>query len=316
LRILRSFSFQKVCELILTLFLVTIISFLLMKLSPVDSAEAYARRTFSVSSQEQVEKIREDMGLNKPLLVQYGTWLVNATHLDFGTSLFNGHKVLDEISNAMGITLKIVLLSAMIQAVGILILGCICYLCKNNFINILLTFLCIAGVSMPPFFFASTFIDVFAVNLNFISVTSNTGILRYLPAAICLSISGIAFYSQLLSKNIEHEMNEDYVLYARCRGLAELRILLYHALPHALTALIPSFLQMVGISLAGSAIIERIFSLPGLGYTIIDSILYRDAPMIHATILFLAFFLVICNTSADILQRVLKKDQESEEVRK
>lgn len=116
-----------------------------------------------------------------------------------------------------------------------------------------------------------------------------------------------AAYSQLLSKNIEREMNEDYAVYARCRGLSDMRILWTHALPHALAGLAPSFLQMVGISLAGSAIVEKIFSLPGLGYSIVDSVLYRDTPMIHATILFLAFFLVICNTVSDILQRIFQR---------
>ena len=90
-------------------------------------------------------------------------------------------------------------------------------------------------------------------------------------------------------------------------GLSDMRILWTHALPHALAGLAPSFLQMVGISLAGSAIVEKIFSLPGLGYSIVDSVLYRDTPMIHATILFLAFFLVICNTVSDILQRIFQR---------
>ncbi len=89
-----------------------------------------------------------------------------------------------------------------------------------------------------------------------------------------------------------------------------------HALPHALVGLLPSFMQMVGISLAGSAIVERIFSLPGLGYTIIDSILYRDSPMSHAIILFLAFFLVVCNTLADLIQRSFQKDQTVQEGKK
>lgn len=215
MRIFRTFTFRKIVELILTLFLVTIISFLLMKISPVDPAEAYSRRTFSVFGQEQVDQLREQMGLNQPLLIQYGNWVRNAFHLDFGTSLFNGHDVLTAVSNAMRISLSIVLLAALIQAVGILLVGSLCYLCHARWPNILLTALCIAGVSLPPFFFASTFIDIFAVNFRWLSVTSNSGIARYLPAAICLSISGIAFYSQLLAKNIEHEMNEDYAMYAR-----------------------------------------------------------------------------------------------------
>lgn len=300
-------------ELVLTLLIVTFISFLLMQLSPVDAAEAFARRSFVVFSSEQVNELREKMGLTQPLLIQYGNWILDALHLDFGTSLANGHSVLADVSRAIGVTMTIVLIAAVIQAAGALLLGSLCYWCRRNGIHLLLVFLCIVGVSVPPFFFASMFIDVFAVRFEWISVASSTGIMRYLPAALCLAIGGIAFYSQLLAKNVEQEMNEDYAMYARCRGISESCILWTHALPHALSGLIPSFLQMVGISLAGSAIVERIFSLPGLGYTIVDGVLNRDTPIIHATILFLAFFLVICNAASDILQRIFQHGQEEQE---
>lgn len=306
-RLVHSFTARKIMELLLTLLIVTFLSFLLVKLSPVDAAEAYARRTFMLYTPEQLGELREEMGLNQPLLVQYGTWVGDALHLDFGTSLVNGRSVLGEVSRAMGVTLSIVLIAAVIEAVGILLVGSLCYWCRRKWAHLLLVFVCIVGVSIPPFFLASSFLDVFAVRFGWISVASSTGLMRYLPAAICLAVGGIALYSQLLSKNIEREMNEDYAVYARCRGLSDMRILWTHALPHALAGLAPSFLQMVGISLAGSAIVEKIFSLPGLGYSIVDSVLYRDTPMIHATILFLAFFLVICNAVSDILQRIFQR---------
>ena len=306
-KLIHSFTARKILELLLTLLIVTFLSFLLVKLSPVDAAEAYARRTFMLYTPEQLDELREEMGLNQPLLVQYGTWVGNALHLDFGTSLVNGRSVLGEVSRAMGVTLSIVLIAAVIEAVGILLVGSLCYWCRRKWAHLLLVFVCIVGVSIPPFFLASSFLDVFAVRFGWISVASSTGLMRYLPAAICLAVGGIALYSQLLSKNIEREMNEDYAVYARCRGLSDMRILWTHALPHALAGLAPSFLQMVGISLAGSAIVEKIFSLPGLGYSIVDSVLYRDTPMIHATILFLAFFLVICNAVSDILQRIFQR---------
>ena len=306
-KLIHSFTARKILELLLTLLIVTFLSFLLVKLSPVDAAEAYARRTFMLYTPEQLDELREEMGLNQPLLVQYGAWVGDALHLDFGISLVNGRSVLGEVSRAMGVTLSIVLIAAVIEVAGILLVGSLCYWCRLKWAHLLLVFVCIVGVSIPPFFLASSFLDVFAVRFGWISVASSTGLMRYLPAAICLAVGGIALYSQLLSKNIEREMNEDYAVYARCRGLSDMRILWTHALPHALAGLAPSFLQMVGISLAGSAIVEKIFSLPGLGYSIVDSVLYRDTPMIHATILFLAFFLVICNTISDILQRIFQR---------
>ena len=130
--------------------------------------------------------------------------------------------------------------------------------------------------------------------------------MRYLPAALCLSVSGMAFFGQLLAGGVQRGMNEDSAFYARCRGLTERRIMLHHALPQAVSGLLPNFMQMMGLCMAGSMIVERIFSLPGLGYLIIDSVLYRDNPMIHATILFLAFSLVFFNIVSDVIQRVLR----------
>ena len=102
-------------ELLLTLLIVTFLSFLLVKLSPVDAAEAYARRTFMLYTPEQLDELRDEMGLNQPLLVQYGTWVGDVLHLDFGTSLVNGRSVLGEVSRAMGVTLSIVLMAAVIS---------------------------------------------------------------------------------------------------------------------------------------------------------------------------------------------------------
>lgn len=128
--------------------------------------------------------------------------------------------------------------------------------------------------------------------------------MRYLPAAVCIAIGCIALFSPMLANNIQKEMEQDSAFYARCRGLSEGKILLRYALPSAVVTLLPSFCQMLGLCMAGSAIVERVFSLPGLGYLIIDSVLYRDSPVIHATILFLAFSLVMFNILSDILRRI------------
>lgn len=297
----------KILELIMTLFIVTIISFLLIKLSPVDPAEAYARRSFAVAgyTDEMLSNLRHDMGLDKPLLVQYFDWAKGAIKLEFGKSLVTGSPVYETVTKALSVTGAVVLLSGLIQVFGILIFGCLCYRFRKNIIGKIFDFLCIAGISIPAFYLASSFLDIFATKYHIVSVTNYTGIMKYLPAAVCLSVGCIAFFAQLLSKKLEHEMKEDSANYARCRGLSEKRILICHALPHAVGDLLPNFFQMLGLCLAGAAVLERVFSLPGLGYLIIDSVMLRDAPMIHATVLFLAFALVICNILSDIVRRLL-----------
>ncbi|MDU5080496.1 ABC transporter permease [uncultured Tissierella sp.] len=305
---------EKTVEIILTLFIVTILSFLLMRLSPVDPATAYVKRNTPIVTEEQIQEARIELGLDKPLISQYFIWTKNALHLDFGISLKNGQPVVKEIQKVLPVTLTVVLLSACIMSIGILILGSIYYFLRNSIANYFLIFICIAGISVPPFYLASVYIDIFAVRLGIMSVVGNIGLMKYLPASLCLSIVGIALYSQLLGKSIEWEMNEDYAFYARCRGLKESRILIFHALPYAVGALLPSFLQMLGLFMAGAAVVESVFSLPGLGHLIIDSVIHRDSPMIHAGVLVLALSVVLFNVMADVLQGCLRKHRKAMEV--
>ena len=281
----RCFIINKLGELVISLLIVTILSFLLVRLSPIDPAEAYARRSMAAFSftDEQMEALREKMGLNDSLPVQYVKWVRDAFHLDFGKSFVSGQSVFEKVTTAIGITVTIVIISAIIQAIFILLIGCLCYLTRKRIIGRALIFLCIAGVSIPSFFFASTYIDIFAVKLGVTSVVGNTGFVRYFPAAVCIAIGCIALFSPMLANNIKKEMEQDSAFYARCRGLSEGKILFRYALPSAVVTLLPNFCQMLGLCMAGSAIVERVFSLPGLGYLIIDSVLYRDSPVIHAT---------------------------------
>lgn len=149
----RRFIVNKVLEMLITLVVVTLISFLLVRLSPIDPAEAYARRSFAAFSftDEQMEALREDMGLNDPLPVQYVTWVRDALHLDFGKSFVSGQPVFEKVTTAIGITVTIVLISAVIQAVFILLFGCLCYLTRKRMIGHALIFCVLQGCPSHPF---------------------------------------------------------------------------------------------------------------------------------------------------------------------
>ena len=126
--------------------------------------------------------------------------------------------------------------------------------------------------------------------------------------------SGILAFHRLAIMDLEEagmqpfQMEQDYAMYLRCRGLQDGRILLFHAFPHAVVDLLPSFAQMLGLCLANAAIVERVFSLSGLGYLIIDAVVKRDSPVIHAAVLVLALTLVLLDTVAELLQYALRSD--------
>ncbi len=301
LRSIKQYGF----EICFTFFLVTILSFVLMRISPVDPAEAYARRNMVQPTQEQIEIVRQEMGLNQPVLVQYAVWISSALRLNFGNSLISGNPVGREFMEALPFTLKLVFLSAVLQVLLILGAGSLSYFFREHMAGRLLGFLLLAGISVPSFVIAGMYIEIFAVRLNWITVIQNTGVWKYLHPAICLAVPYAAFYGRVLGTYIGEDMKEDYVFYARCRGLSETRIVLCHSLPRAVSLLVPNFMQNFGLSIAGACFIEKVFSLPGVGYVMIDSILARDAPMIHASVLLMAIVFLFTNLLSDGAKRLV-----------
>ena len=299
----RVFILRKILEIFLTVLIVTMISFVLMKLSPVDAAEAYLRRNQTPITAETLQKTRDDMGLSLPLPVQYMNWLKAAIKGDFGRSFTNNKPVLQMTVTAFLLTAKIILLAGLIEAAFIVLLGALCYLFHGRLAGHLLSALCFAAISIPPFFLASEYIDVIVVRLGVGSVVGNTGIMRFLPAALCFVPGTSAFFGPLLATNIAREMATDSADYARCRGMSEQRLLFRHALPAALISIVPNCFQMLALNLAGAIVLEQIFSIPGLGYLIMNGVVNRVPPVIHATILLLAVCLSLFNILADVIRR-------------
>lgn len=307
----RVFILRKVLEVLLTSLIVTMISFGLMKLSPVDAAEAYLQRNMTPITAESLEQVRTEMGLKDPLPVQYFHWLKNAVRGDFGRSYVNNVDVLQQELSAFFFTFRIILLAGAIEAVLSVLIGCLCYLCRKRIAGHLISALCFAAISVPSFFLASQYIDIIVVKLGIGSVVGNTGLMRFLPAALCFVPGTSAFFGPLIATNITAQMALDSAEYARCRGLSERRILLRHAVPSALVSIIPSFFQMLALNLAGAIVIEQVFSIPGLGYLILSGITNRDPPVIHATILLLALSLSVFNILADVIRRVISHSTDS-----
>ena len=227
-RDMRKYILRKLVELIFTLLFVTLLSFLLMRLSSVDPATAYAKRMIGNPTAEQIEKIRIQLGFDKPLLVQYGRWVWDLLHFDLGVSLANGHDVWTDIATAFPKTLGIVALASIFQVVFIVIVSCIAFLLPWKLPKKAVRLLCILGVSIPSFYLATVYLDYFAVQKSLISVAGNTTLLSYISPAICIGVFGASFYTPLLMDALEHESDEDYAFYARCRGLSEKRLLLCH----------------------------------------------------------------------------------------
>lgn len=159
----RRYLIRRAVVVLLTLFAVTLLSFLLMRLSPIDPATAYVKRNSAVVTQEQIDEARVMLGLDKPLPVQYFDWVVDALHMDFGISLGTGNSVTEELAKTVPVTLTVVAYSAVIMSFGVLGVGMLGYLWRQKAGGMILSFLTMIGISVPGFYLGTAFIDLFAV---------------------------------------------------------------------------------------------------------------------------------------------------------
>lgn len=293
---------RNIVRFILTIFFVTAISFLLIKISPVDPAKAYAMRAH-IYSDSKIEAIREDMGLKKPVAYQYLHWLKNAAHGDFGKSLVTSMDVFSEMKRSFAYTGKIVILSIFIQGIGAVFFAVTRYLNRNNLVGKAIEKLCVLTIAVPTFIMAGIIMEIFANQLHLIKLSNNEGLARYLPAAISLSLNGIAYFTKLLCDAIDKQMNENNSFYVKALGLSDWQILKKYTLSQSGLSILPTFLQMMGMCFAGSLIVEQVFGLPGIGALLLNSVLMRDAPMIHGIVFLMGVIIAIFSLIADISRK-------------
>lgn len=295
---------NKFLGLVVVLIGITMMSFLLVNLSPVDPAEALAQRMYVRPTLGQIAEIREELGLNKSLPQQYLSWVTNAMKGDFDTSLISRKPVMDSIGSALGATMNIVVLSMVFSALFIVSISIICAMKKNGIFDKTMHLINIIGISIPNYWLGFMLLVVFAVAIPLFKVSDfgsvKSLILPALALAIPISASGIRIFRSALITGYHC----DFVTYARARGLPEKKVALM-VIKYSLPPMITLFAQNFGFLLAGSATIEAVFSWPGIGSLLIESIMGRDLPVINACVLIIAVIVVLSNFVADMINMVI-----------
>ncbi|MDR2647722.1 MAG: ABC transporter permease [Oscillospiraceae bacterium] len=298
---------NRAAMLLIVLFGVSILSFALSAISPIDPAEAYARRTNFLSvTPERIAEIRVQMGLDKPIHIQYMSWLRGVLKGDFGISLTSRKPVTADIAAYLPLTLKLSGLSLLLVAALSIPIAAVCAMRKNGVFDHITRGITIVGLSMPNFWLGFLLLLVFAVMLPVFKVVETGGGLRalFLPA-LALAIPIASSSIRIFRATILAEMNKDYVAFARARGLSERRVLWMHVLKNALPSMVTMLCQLFGYMLAGCAVLEKIFSLGGLGSYLVDAIIGRDLPAINGCVFVIALIFVAANTFADILNPLI-----------
>lgn len=284
-----------------TLFGLSILIFLLGALAG-DPSEQLAASSApdGEASGEQIEAVRRQLGLDRPLSARYATWLGGALQGDFGSSLTTSRDVLGEIRRAFPATLALAV-TALVLIVALAVpMGAAGALLHNRWGDHLVRVVTLAGASLPGFFLAYLLIDLFAVRLHLLPVAGLTGPRSLVLPAFTLSVGPAAMVARLLRSSLLDSLGEEYVLAARAKGLAAVPVLLNHALRNAALPLLTVLGNVFGRMLEGAVVVEVVFSWPGLGLLTYGAILVYDYPVVVGTVLFAGVIFMMLNLAVDL----------------
>lgn len=292
---------KRLLQLVVVLLGVTFLTFMITQATPSDAAEMKYVSMGMMPSTELLEKTREEMGLNDPVLIQYGRWLGNVLHGDLGESSKFGESVWTQMTRKLPMTLKLAGVSLIVVILISFPLGILSAVKKNKAADYIIRFFSFFGVSMPNFWLALLLMYIFAVRLGWFKVVSADSVL---PVAT-LTIPMISSYARQIRAALLEELNANYVIGARARGIPERRIIWGHVLPNAILPIITLLGLSVGHLLGGAAIIETIFSWQGIGNMVVEAIRVRDYPLIQGYVIWMAIIYVTVNLIVDIAYRLL-----------
>lgn len=280
---------------------ISIISFMLLHLSG-DLAASIAGPE---ATAEQVEQIRVDYGLDRPIVNQYLDWLGGALQFDFGRSYYYQSTVVDLIVDRMPITLT---LGGLALAIAICIsipLGVLAAIRRDTWVDRLALLFAVVGQAMPSFWFGLTLIVVFAVTLQWLPAAGSGSWQNFVLPAIALGYYATPAMMRLTRTGMLEVLESDYIRTARAKGLRAGSVIFKHALRNAVIPVVALAAVELGFMLGGSVVIESVFSLNGLGQLAWDGISRNDYPVVQAVVLIIAVFYIVLTLLADIANAAL-----------
>ncbi|MEQ8297611.1 MAG: ABC transporter permease [Nitratireductor sp.] len=301
-----AFILRRLLAVIPVLLLVTLASFLLMRLIPGDPAMLIADIS---ASDAEIEKIREQLGLNEPFLTQLLHWYGNLLRGDLGESYLLGRSVTQAIWERLPTTLSLTLLSFVLSTTIAVTLGVIAAVKANTWLDQFVMSFALIGVALPNFWMGLMLIILFSVHLGWLPSGGYVplsedfwGWLRTctLPA-ISLALLQIGLLSRITRATMLEVLQQDYIRTARAKGLSKSKVVGKHALKNVLVPVITILGISFSLLISGSLVIETVFSLPGVGKLLGSAILRRDYPVIQGGLIFVAVSMIFINLLVDIL---------------
>ena len=293
---MKKYFLARLVQLIPILFGITFLTFGMMQFAADDAVDKIFEQAGSVSEEIKAAK-RAELGLDKPFLVQYVTWLGGVLTGDMGRSFISGKEVFATFAEKLPATIELMLVSILLTIFIATPAGILAAVNQNRPIDYFIRAVSFVGNSLPNFFVGLLLIYFLALKLNLLPIIGQSVIMP----ALTLTIAMGAKYTRQIRAVVLEELDKPYVTGARSRGVDELTILLKSVLRSTLIMIITLLALSMGSLLGGTAIVETIFMWDGVGKMAVDAILTRDYPLIQAYVVWMAIIYVMMNLAADLL---------------
>ncbi len=303
------FLLQRLLALIPVLFTVAVIVFLILRLTPGDPAAVIAGNN---ATNEDIDRIREQLGLTQPLLVQFGIWLSGVVQGDLGYSFYLGKPVIELIAQRIEPTLSLAVGTMLISVCVAVPLGTLAAWRMGGWLDRLLSGFAVAGFSVPVFVIGYVLIYIFAVELQWLPVQgyrrlfgpSSQGLGAWAYQLVLPWVSLATIYVALIARvtraSVSEALTEDYIRTARAKGVTEQAGLLGHALANAAVPIVTVIGIGIALLIGGVVVTETVYAIPGLGSLTVDAVLNRDFPVIQGVVLFFSALYVLINLLVDL----------------
>ena len=300
------YIFKRILAMVPVVLLVTFAVFILSYVAAGDAARVIAETRYEHPSGAQVEQIRHEEGLDRPLLVQYGSWLNKVLHGDFGTSYSSRKPAFSELRRRVPATAKLAVTALTLLLIVSIPLGVISAVYEGSLFDRIVQGLSFFSVSMPAFWMGLMLLYLFGVKLNAINVIGGTKGLPIIPA-LAMDATGFGILIRMVRTNMLQALKKDYIRAEKAKGMSGAVIVLKHCLKNISIPVTTRLVSTIIGMFCGSAIIEEIFSIRGIGKMALDAVHTKDAPVLECFILVLAIAVVLINLAVDILYSLIDR---------
>jgi len=302
-----TFIIRRLLMMIPVLIGVTFVVFFMIHLIPGDPALVIAGEG---APPQQIELIRQQLGLNHPLYVQYLTYLGHVLQGNLGTSIWTNRPVIDEILTRLPTTMELAIASTFITIFVGLLAGMISATKQNSFVDIILMIVALLGISAPSFWIGMMLIFAFALKIHIFPVAGWGSFANIVLPAITLGAAGAAIVARMTRASMLEVIRQDYIRTAKAKGVKSQIIVYKHALKNAMIPVITVIGLQFGELLGGAVLVESIFAINGIGRLVVDAINQRDFPLVQGTVLTISVIFVVVNGVVDILYFYFNKRME------